>query len=157
TMSRDKSVRIWNARTGEPLTPPLPAEIDDAVDRCGFSRDGRQVFADGLLGARVWDAASGRLLHQFPQEQQHIAFSAGGRHVVTWGGHTARTWDARTYQPAGQPLEHTAVVQWASLSPDGGRVAAGVDGEARIFDRATGRPLTAPLVVSAGGGGVWAA
>src|SRR5439155_17712669 len=43
---------------------------------------------------------------------------------------------------------HNSRVFWASISADGRRVATGITGEARIWDAGSGRPLTAPMVLT---------
>ena len=55
TASNDKTARVWDARSGQPLTEPLKHE--EGVYSASFSPDGtRVVTASGDKTARVWDA-----------------------------------------------------------------------------------------------------
>ena len=59
TASGDKTARVWDAATGEPLAT-LAGHDDDVVSRAAFSPDGaRVVTASQDKTARVWDAATG--------------------------------------------------------------------------------------------------
>ncbi|MFM8332552.1 MAG: WD40 repeat domain-containing protein [Candidatus Methylumidiphilus sp.] len=61
----DKTARIWNAKTGAALSPPLPHE--GAVEQASFSPDGLRLLtasADGT--ARLWDAHTGAALGVLP-------------------------------------------------------------------------------------------
>src|SRR5439155_1454286 len=86
-----ESARVWNASTGEPVTPPL--QHNRTVWTASFSPDGRYVLTgcgdekDGT--ARVWDAATGKpitapLAHE--AAVRYTAFSPDGRRVVTASG-----------------------------------------------------------------------
>src|SRR5262249_14406226 len=63
TGSGDKTARVWDARTGEPVTPPLVQ--DGAVKSVRFSRDARRVvtLCEGSRVRRwnvqVWDVETG--------------------------------------------------------------------------------------------------
>jgi hypothetical protein len=55
-------------------------------------------------------------------------------------------WEAKRHLPAIPALEHQAAVRSAAFSPDGTRViTASGDGTARVWDAATGKPLTSPF------------
>src|SRR5262249_23946886 len=57
--SADRTARVWDAATGQPVTPPL--EHRGGVMSAAFSPDGRFVVtASADHTARVWDAATGQ-------------------------------------------------------------------------------------------------
>ena len=59
TASQDKTARIWDAATGQPIGEPL--KHDGCVFGAVFSPDGtRIVTASSDKTARIWDAATGK-------------------------------------------------------------------------------------------------
>ena len=152
TASADKTARIWDAASGQPIGEPLKGH-EDVVTSAAFSPDGlRIVTASGDKTARIWDAASGQPIgepltgHEAPVHS--AAFSPDGLSIVTASGDkTARIWDAASGQPIGEPLKgHQGSVYHAAFSPDGLRiVTASGDGTARMWDVATGKPIGEPL------------
>ena len=59
TASWDRTARLWDARTGEPIGPPMVH--DDWVSSVAFSPDGRTILTGSYdRTARLWDRATGR-------------------------------------------------------------------------------------------------
>jgi len=145
----DRTARLWDAATGQPIGQPLhhPA----TVFAVAYSPDGKTVLtgcADGA--ARLWDVATGQpvgtpLRHE--GEVMAVAYSPDGRSILT--GSTdkmARLWDAATFSPIGQPSVHRDVVRAVAFSPDGKTILTGSDDvSARFWDAATGKPVGPPL------------
>ncbi len=146
--------RVRQARPGEPL------HHDTAVDSASFSRDGRWVLTTtgaGELtwrptrggGARVWEAATGRLVHDLFSQNENVVFSRfsgdGLRVVRILTDGTAQVVDTATGQPMGEVLRHPTKIRWAVLSPDGQRVVTVAAGKAQIREAATGQPIGPPL------------
>ena len=99
TASDDRTARVWDARTGQPVGAPL--QHGGIVTSAAFSGDGaRVVTASGDRTARVWDARTGQPLGAPLHHGDTVtsaAFSADGTRVVTASrDKTARVWDART-------------------------------------------------------------
>jgi WD40 repeat protein len=54
TASADRTARVWDTASGQPLAPPL--EHQGAVRSAAFSPDGRRVVTASVdLTARVWE------------------------------------------------------------------------------------------------------
>ncbi len=128
--------RIWNAKTGEPLTPMLQADdfsessiaheqpwLKPAIS---FSPDGKLLLtACGSKSAQLRDAATGSVVREFAHEDvvYHAAFSADGQYVVTSSNDgTARVWEVTSGNPAAPPMKHTGRVVWAQFSLDGSKL-----------------------------------
>jgi len=148
TGSSDNTARLWDARTGKPLTAPL--QHQSAVNAVAFSPDGGTVLTGTSDNtARLWDARTGKPLTAPLQHQGFVvavAFSPDGGTVLTgsWDN-TARLWDARTGKPLTAPLQHQGSVVAVAFSPDGGTVLTGsMDNTARLWDARTGKPLAQP-------------
>jgi WD40 repeat protein len=147
TAGVDGTAQVWDAATGDPVTPPL--KHDGAVNYAAFSPDGRRVVtASGDGTARIWNAATGRLVATLKHEGGVLSavFSSDSKRVVTASGdNTARAWDAADGRLVAT-LKHKAGVQYAEFSPDSGCVVtASVDGTARVWNAATGQPITRDL------------
>jgi WD40 repeat protein len=147
-----KGARVWDAATGEPITP----RVEQASWRpfAKFSPDGsRIVTADSDHSARVWDAATGNPVTpplRHATEVTDAAFSPDGSRLVTTSiDRTAQIWDATTGQQLTPPMVHGNGVGLPSFSPDG-RFVLTVDGDnlARIWEAASGKPITGPVVLS---------
>jgi WD40 repeat protein/serine/threonine protein kinase len=150
TGSDDKTARLWNARTGKPLTEPM--KHDGGVSSVAYSADGATVLTGSNDGtARLWNARTGEPLAE-PMKHDGavlaVAFSPDGGTVLTGCGdnNTARLWDARTGKPLGEPMRHDGDVFDMAYSPDGAIVLTGSeDKKARLWDARTGKPLGAPM------------
>jgi WD40 repeat protein len=147
--------RVWDVRTGQPLTGPL--RHDDAVVYAGFSPDGNRVITTSAdHTAQLWQLPQGA---KTGATMKHIGivfdanFSPNGKWVVTaTGGEgslvkgAAQLWDATTGQRKGRAFEHLDIVYGAKFSRDSRRVVtASDDATARIWDRSSGRALTPPI------------
>ncbi len=147
TASLDKTARVWDAATGEPVTPPL--EHEGEVQYAEFSPDGQRVVtASADHKARIWDATTGCLLAILKHAQgvAHAAFNWDGLLVVTASSDgTARVWEAGTGRLR-VTLKHRREVRYAAFSPEGTRVVtASGDGTSRVWNAVTGDPVTPPL------------
>jgi serine/threonine protein kinase len=149
TGSQDKTVRLWNAATGESIGPLLAHQ--GPVKAVAFSPDGRIVLTgrdDNT--ARLWDATTGKpigppLAHQ--DAVRAVAFSPDDKTLLTGSSDkTARLWDAANGMPIGAALVHQGEVSAAAFSPNGKLVLTGSDDRtARVWDAASGAPIGPPL------------
>lgn len=149
TACDDGTARVWDARSGAPLSPPLRHQAQ--VKQVTFSPDGaRVVTASGDGTAQVWDAESGRPVVPPLRHARSVwsaRFSRDGRRIVTASlDRSARVWDARTGAALSPPLGHRDWVASAAFCPEGQRVVtASDDGTARLWDAERGALLAPPL------------
>jgi len=74
TASADRTARVWDARTGQPVTPPLAH--DGEVVMAQFSPDGlRVVTASEDFSARVWDARTGQPVTERLPHVDHLKWA----------------------------------------------------------------------------------
>jgi eukaryotic-like serine/threonine-protein kinase len=145
TASRDKTARIWDARTGVELA--VLSGHGDAVASAAYSPDGsRIVTASYDKTARIWDARTGAKLTVLSGHDDRIksaAYSPDGSRIVTASADkTARIWDARTGADVAVLSGHGDYVNSAAFSPDGSRIVTASDDQtARIWDARTGAKL----------------
>jgi len=119
-----KQARVWDARSGQPVTPPLRHAND--VYSAEFSPDGRWVLTGGRgSGFRIWNSTNGQpfagLLHR--GSIRAASFSEDGKLLATATPDKAvRVWDVATGDPVTPPLAHPGEVFAAKFTPDGRRL-----------------------------------
>ncbi|EMD36360.1 hypothetical protein CERSUDRAFT_155994 [Gelatoporia subvermispora B] len=150
--SRDKSVRIWDARTGDLLMDPLEGHRN-TVNSVAFSPDGAVVVSGSLdKTIRLWNARTGeQIMDPLVSHSDGVlcvAFSPDGAQIISGSkDHTLRLWDAKTGHPLLHAFEgHTGDVNTVMFSPDGRQVVSGSDDATiRLWDVTTGEEVMEPL------------
>ena len=154
----DKSgrARVWNAASGEALTPIFQADdfnenslgnlADQLKPEANFSPNGKfLLLAWGSKSAQLREARSGHLIRQFTHAEvvYQAVFSPDGRLVLTSSKDgTAQVWDTATGKPAGPALKHGGFVAWAQFSSDGNTVMTVRDRhDVQLWDWRDGRRL----------------
>ena len=158
----DHILRVWDARrhtTRDSLNQhgavdlnlnaqgTLLAVVLDVGDTDNVLRGG---VTSGLQLLSVPDL---EVVRRVPAPRGTVArFSPDGRTLI-YGDREGRVWiyDTRTWMPRGAPLLVSSPILTADISPDGRQLATtSADGEARLWDLATGRSI-GPALPSARG------
>jgi len=140
----DKSARVWDPRTGDPLYEAVGHK--DGLTYAAFSPDGQRLVTCSLdYTARIWDARTGKPLSEPLQHGFAVInaeFSSDGQRLLTWAGGVTWLWDIRPGQPVSLRLHHDAPVEKATFSSDGRRVlTVSADDWVRLWDASAGHFL----------------
>ena len=122
--SRDMTIRLWDAATGDPIGEPLLGHALGVTD-VAFSPDGR-LLASGSHDTtiRLWDVETmqpnGGPLTGHQARIWTVAFSLDGKTLVsTDTDGMLRYWDVATRRPIGPPIQAHMATFDATFSPDG--------------------------------------
>jgi len=155
----DGTIRLWPTALADPNGPATrrAAAVIRLLGRRGaraaaWSPDGRWfATGNGNGTARLWEAATGRLLATCPGTGQAVtALALGGdarRLAVGHADGITALWDLRPGDRRVVLRRHAAAVTGVAFSPDGARIATtAADRTLRIWDAADGAGLlTLPL------------
>lgn len=124
TASWDESARLWDANSGEPLTPPL--RHAGLVERVVFSRDGARLAAVAGSGIRVWDVRTGLLASvnlRMPARFMDASFNGRGQLLAVDEKGNVATWSrAPAEEPAEELARLAALLAGRRLDSTGGLV-----------------------------------
>jgi dipeptidyl aminopeptidase/acylaminoacyl peptidase len=150
--SDDRTVRLWDAKSGEEIGTPLEGHRDWVMS-VAFSPDGKTIAsASSDRTVRLWDAKSGEEIGT-PLEGHRgwvmsVAFSPDGKTIASASDdRTVRLWDAKSGEEIGTPLEgHRDWVMSVAFSPDGKTIASASDDRTvRLWDAKSGEEIGTPL------------
>jgi WD40 repeat protein len=123
TASSDKTARIWDARTGQPIGAALLHP--DAVLAAAFSADDTRVVTVSSNTARIWDAPTGtasdaQLLAEAGEALSGFTLNANGSLVdIESGDARVRALRAKAEHLVLGKLTATSVVHWLFEDPWG--------------------------------------
>jgi WD40 repeat protein len=150
----DGMVKLWDFEGGRLLRSIVAHTAFPGVAAVAFTRDGAAILSGGSDTVKLWDAATGRLVHSFGRIDddlyQAIATSPDGRFFVTPGRkmvpggarYPLRVWDLRARRVIRTLDGHTGFARALAYGPDGKIIAsAGKDKSIRLWDAGTGKLL----------------
>ena len=148
TGSSDKTVKLWDAKTGEQLSS-LQGHTN-WVNSVTYSPDGGQIAtgsADGTV--KLWDAKTSEQLSSLQGhtgEVISVTYSPDGGQIATGSSDkTVKLWDAKTGEQLSSLQGHTGTIWSVTYSPDGGQIATGSrDNTVKLWDAKTGEQLSFP-------------
>lgn len=136
TGGRDRTARIWDTATGQPLCPPLLHEGD--VNSLDVSPDGNQILtcsSDGTV--RLWKAPTGEPIGAPIQHGRRVwraVFLEGGVIVVRTEGQEAHFWDAEMRQARREPVKLRFAGALMTATPDRKHVVLADPQECIVLD-----------------------
>jgi len=151
TTTAESEVRLWKVATGAPQGPPLAHP--GSTPQARFSPDGGRLLTSSEGGEKVvlqfWEVAEGRALGEpitMPGEMiDELEFSPDGRRLVVSVNGVRRIFDGTTGQPIGAAMRRRSFVSVPRFSADGARLASCDEFGARLWNSATGLPMTDPI------------
>ena len=104
------TLTLWDANTLEPVRK-WPLGHHGVGGTLAFSPDGRRIVMPTVNGtARIWDTATGTLMHELSGPGNRLlcaAFSPDGQRIATGGyDNYIWIWDARTFKPVARLSGH---------------------------------------------------
>ncbi|MCA9155142.1 MAG: WD40 repeat domain-containing protein, partial [Planctomycetales bacterium] len=136
TAGADKTVRVWNAADGKPVSSI--AGLTDAATSLAVSPDGLKL-AVGCLDkqARLFTLANGQPVAawEHPEAVHAVAFSSDGLRLTTSGGDgIVHVWDLATKRELERFAGHEGAALAVAVSSDGKTIVSGAaDKTARIW------------------------
>ena len=124
----DKTIKLWNLRTGQCLWTFEGLEQD--ISSVGFSPDGKTAISglyDNTL--KLWDAANGKCIRTFTGHEnivKSVCFSPDGKMAVSGSNdESLKLWDIETGGCIRTFYGHKDKVESVCFSPDGKTVISG--------------------------------
>ncbi|MBE9200019.1 MULTISPECIES: WD40 repeat domain-containing protein [unclassified Nodularia (in: cyanobacteria)] len=126
--SADSKIRLWNPRTGDPLSTFIGHSGE--VKSIAISPDGQLLFSGSAdTTIKIWHLNSGKLLHTLSSHAdavQSLAISPDGKTLFSSSADkTIKIWQLSTGEVLQTLTGHSGSVNAISLSPDGKLLASG--------------------------------
>ena len=149
TLPGRKSIRLWDAATGEPCGDEISMEKGPQTQRVyDWTADGKRLFIGDDQHIKVYDVATSKLVRALPvdaDDRSAFAVSPDGKwcaHSLLGGAIKVR--DAATGAESRTIMGIDDLFHYLAFSPDGSRLlGVASSGVMKIWDRATGRETAA--------------
>jgi len=146
--SLDRSIRVWDPRTGNLKAPPFLGHAD-AVFSVDISSDGRTIAsASGDHTIRLWDAQTGKAIGSpllgHTKSVRTVVFSPDAQWLASGSDDkSVRIWEAAgQFALVADPLIHDDKVKVVAFSPNNQLVAVGdSSGRIHFWNRETGQTV----------------
>jgi RNA polymerase sigma factor (sigma-70 family) len=140
----DQVVRLFSLATGKQWK--AFSLSSGSAEWVGFAPDGKTVWAGGPRGLSEWAPAAEKPVRQVAGPGAGpVVFSPDGRRFASHSESALLLWDVqqgRIIRPDILEGGHTAAIMGLTVSLDGAVIATNaLDGEIRLWDASTGRPL----------------
>jgi len=149
--SDDKTVRIWDLKTGR-LLRKLRVPMGDGdlgkVYCVAISPDGNSVAVGGWTGSKsgynckiyVYNRKSGAIRHVISNVSiviNHLTFSSDGKYLAAMlgGSNGMRVYETKTYKPVAEDSDYSDQSYWADFDASGRLVTASYDGLLRLYGK----------------------
>jgi WD40 repeat protein len=143
---RNYAIKVWDSRTLEPVTGPLPQEH---IKSYGLSADGKIAFSSDTNSVRVWDVASSKLISAVRATENQLGFvsiSADGKWLVTIANDDkppVAIWRIGDARPT-RWLAQSSPIFSAVFDPSGKWIVTD-DGGIHLFGVESGREIFPPV------------
>ena len=143
--SDDKTIKIWNANTGQCLKTLEGHSY--FVNSVAFSPDGKKIVSGSYGGTiKIWNANTGQCLQTLIGHSTlvySLSYSPDGRKIISGSyDKTIKIWDANTGQCLKTMKGDSEGILSVAYSPDGSKIISGsFDKTVKIWDANTGECL----------------
>lgn len=147
--SHDKTVRIWNLKTGHllrTLRVPLGDGLLGKVYSVAISPDANSVAVGGWTGYYEWgghniyvynrqDGSIRHVIRGLPNAILHLTYAPDGKYLAaTLGSSGLRVYETQSFTPVAEDRKYNSFSCWANFDNSGRLMTTSYDGFIRLYD-----------------------